>query len=252
MQTKAKRQFKNELYDRLAVIGNALASGRRLELLDLLAQGERTVEALAAEADQPIANVSQHLQVLRRAQLVEVRRTGTYAFYRLGGDSVLTLWMALRHTGEKQLSEIRELVRSFLHDRNTLQAISQEELKQRLGDPGLVVLDVRPVPEYEAGHITGARSVPISELRSRLAELPRSRKIVAYCRGPHCVFADEAVEFLHSRGFKSFRLESGFPEWKVQGFPVTHGSFATGVAEPGSSRPTISKSAISKPESSNK
>jgi rhodanese-related sulfurtransferase len=226
MDFKAKREFKKELYDHLARIGNALASGRRLELLDLLAQGERTVEALAAEADQPIANVSQHLQVLRRAQLLEVRRTGTYAFYRLRDNSVLELWMALRNTGEKQLSEIRELIHSFLHDRNTLQAVSQEELKKRLDDPGLVVLDVRPVPEYEAGHIVGARSLPISELRSRLAELPRSRRIVAYCRGPHCVFADEAVKFLHSKGFKASRLESGFPEWKLRGYPIAHGSFA--------------------------
>jgi rhodanese-related sulfurtransferase/DNA-binding transcriptional ArsR family regulator len=229
---KGKREFKNELYDRLARIGNALASGRRLELLDLLAQSERTVEALATETDQPIANVSQHLQVLRRAQLVEVRRTGTYAFYRLADDSVLELWMALRNTGEKQLNEIRELVRSFFHDRKTLQAVSQEELKKRLDDPGLVVLDVRPFAEYEAGHIAGARSLPASELRSRLAELPRSRKIVAYCRGPHCVFADEAVEFLHSKGFRAFRLESGFPEWKVQGYPVAQGSFATKAAVP--------------------
>jgi rhodanese-related sulfurtransferase len=226
---KVKRQLKNELYDRLARIGHALASGRRLELLDLLAQGERTVEALATEADQPIANISQHLQVLRRAQLVDVRRTGTYAFYRLADDSVLNLWMHLRNTGEKQISEIRELVHSFLHDRNALQAISQEELKKRLEDPGLVVLDVRPLPEYEAGHIAGARSLPILELRSRLAELPRSRKIVAYCRGPHCVFADEAVEFLHSKGLKASRLESGFPEWKLQGYPIAHGSFTTGA-----------------------
>ena len=228
MDSKAKRQFKNELYDRFARIGNALASGRRLELLDLLAQGERTVEALAAEADQPIANVSQHLQVLRRAQLVEARRSGTYAFYRLADNSVLELWMAFRSTGEQQLSQIRELVRSFLHDRKTLEAVSQEELRKRLDDPGLIVLDVRPYPEYQAGHIAGARSLPIAELRSRLAELPRSRKVVAYCRGPYCVFADEAVGFLRSKGFKAFRLESGFPEWKVQGYPIAQGSFEAG------------------------
>jgi rhodanese-related sulfurtransferase/predicted transcriptional regulator len=230
MQTK--REFKNELYDRLAQIGNALANGRRLELLDLLAQGERTVESLASEVDQPIANVSQHLQVLRRAQLVAVRRSGTYAFYRLADDSVVELWMALRSTGEKQLSEISELIRSFFRDRNKLQAISQAELRSRLGDPALVVLDVRPLPEYEAGHIAGARSLPISELRSRLAELPRSRKIVAYCRGPHCVFADEAVDMLNSKGYKAFRLESGFPEWKIQGYPIVHGSPATAASAP--------------------
>jgi rhodanese-related sulfurtransferase/predicted transcriptional regulator len=229
---KTKREFKNELYDHLAQIANALASGRRLELLDLLAQGERSVEALASEVNQPIANVSQHLQVLRRAQLVDVRRAGTYAFYRVSDDSVLELWMALRNTGEKQLSEIRELIRSFFQDRNKLQAVSQGELKNRLDDPGLVVLDVRPFTEYEAGHIAGARSLPISELRSRLAELTRSRKIVAYCRGPHCVFADEAVDLLNSKGYKAFRLESGFPEWKIQGYPIAHGSFAIAASAP--------------------
>jgi rhodanese-related sulfurtransferase len=215
-----KRKFKNELYDRLAVVGNALASGRRLELLDLLAQGERSVEALAAETAQPFANVSQHLQVLRRAQLVESRREGTHVFYRLADDCVLELWMSLRRTGEKQLSEIRELLRSFFGNRSELQAISQEELKSRLQDPGLVVLDVRPLPEYESGHIAGARSVPVPELRSRLRELPRSRKIVAYCRGPHCIFADEAVEFLKLMGYRAFRLDSGFPEWKIRGYPI--------------------------------
>ena len=220
MNLAAKRRFKTELYDHLARIGNALASGRRLELLDLLAQGERSVEALAGETDQPIANVSQHLQILRRSQLVEVRRAGTYAFYRLADDSVLQLWMALRETGEKEISEIRELIRSFFHDRKALRAVSQDELQQRLDDPRFVVLDVRPAAEYDAGHIAGARSIPVSELRSRLQELPRSRKIVAYCRGPHCVFADEAVELLTSKGYKAFRLESGFPEWRLQGYPI--------------------------------
>lgn len=179
------------------------------------------MEALASETDQPFANVSQHLQVLRRAQLVEVRREGTYAFYRLADDCVLELWISLRKTGEKQLSEIRELVRLFFRDRSELQAISQQDLKKRFKDPGLVVLDVRPFAEYEAGHIAGARSVPIAELRSRLRELPRSRRIVAYCRGPHCVFAHEAVELLRSEGYEAFRLESGFPEWKIRGYPIS-------------------------------
>jgi rhodanese-related sulfurtransferase/DNA-binding transcriptional ArsR family regulator len=230
---KDKREFKNGLYDRLALVGNALASGRRLELLDLLAQGERSVEALAVETDQPFANVSQHLQVLRRVQLVETRREGTYVFYRLADDCVLELWMSLRRTGEKQLGEIRELIRSYLRNRSELQAISEEELKSRLEDPGLVVVDVRPLPEYEAGHIAGARSVPVSELRSRLRELPRSRKIVAYCRGPHCVFADEAVQLLRSKGYQAFRLESGFPEWKIRGYPITGGATRVTTAQRG-------------------
>jgi rhodanese-related sulfurtransferase len=220
MDTQSKRHFKNELYDHLARLGNALANGRRLEILDLLAQGERTVDSLARETDQPIANISQHLQVLRRAQLVEVRRQGTWAFYRIASNSVLELWIALRKAGETQLSEIRELVSLFFENRGALEPISQEELKERLHDPGLVVLDVRPTSEYESGHIAGARSIPIHDLRSHLNELPKSRKIVAYCRGPYCVFADEAVRLLRANGYKAFRLETGFPEWKLQGNPV--------------------------------
>jgi rhodanese-related sulfurtransferase len=218
-----KREFKIELYDQLARIGSALASGRRLELLDLLAQGERTVESLSVETQQPVANISQHLQVLRRARLVEVRREGTYAFYRMADKTVVDLWTTFRRTGENQLSEVRELVNSFFRHRETLQAISKEELRKRLDDPSLLVMDVRPSSEYIAGHIEGARSIPIEELRSRLTELPKSRKIVAYCRGPYCIFADEAVELLRSKGFKALRLETGFPEWMVEGYPVSEG-----------------------------
>ncbi len=221
---KPKRQFKVELYDQLARMGNALASGRRLELLDLLSQGERTVESLSGETEQPIANVSQHLQVLRRAHLVEVRREGTYAFYCVADKDVVNLWTTFRNTGENQLSEIRELVNSFFHHRDSLQAISPVELKRRLNDRSLVVLDVRPTSEYEAGHISGARSIPIEELRSRLAELPKSKNVVAYCRGPYCVFADEAVELLQSKGYKAVRLETGFPEWMIAGYPVSQES----------------------------
>jgi rhodanese-related sulfurtransferase len=222
-----KREFKIELYDQLSRIGNALANGRRLELLDLLVQGERTVESLSTETEQPVANVSQHLQVLRRAHLVEVRREGTYAFYRVADNAVIDLWMTFRRTGENQLSEIRELVNAFFRRRDDLQAISQEELKTRLDDPTLVVIDVRPTSEYESGHIRGARSIPIEELRSRLAELPKSRKIVAYCRGPYCVFADEAVEVLRAKGFKAFRLDTGFPEWVMEGNPTSQVSRLT-------------------------
>jgi rhodanese-related sulfurtransferase len=220
----AKRRFKIDLYDQLARLGNALANGRRLELIDLLAQGERTVESLAAETEQPVANVSQHLQVLRRAQLVESRRAGTYVHYRLANKEVIAFWTAFRQTGESQLSEVREMVRTFFEHRERLRAITQGELKRRLADPSLVVLDVRPESEYNAGHIKGARSMPIAELRSRLSELPRSREVVAYCRGPYCVFADEAVDLLLARGFRAHRLESGFPEWLASGLPVASGS----------------------------
>lgn len=220
----AKRRFKIDLYDQLARFGNALANGRRLELIDLLAQGERTVESLAAETEQPVANVSQHLQVLRRARLVESRRTGTFVHYRLANKEVIAFWTAFRQTGESQLSEVREMVRTFFEHRERLHAVTQSELKRRLADTSLVVLDVRPESEYEAGHIRGARSVPITELRSRLSELPRSREIVAYCRGPYCVFADEAVDLLLAKGFRAQRLESGFPEWLASGLPVASGS----------------------------
>jgi rhodanese-related sulfurtransferase len=217
----AKRRFKIDLYDQLARLGNAMANGRRLELIDLLAQGERSVESLASETEQPIANVSQHLQVLRRARLVDSRRVGTYVYYRLANKEIAAFWASFRHTGENQLGEVRELVRAFFEHRDRFQAISQKELRKRLGDPGLVVVDVRPASEYESGHIAGARSIPISELRSRLSEIPKTCEVVAYCRGPYCVFADDAVRLLDSKGFKATRLDSGFPEWSLSGYPVS-------------------------------
>ncbi len=223
MKMSAKRQFKIDLYDQLARLGNAMANGRRLELIDLLAQGERSVESLSSETEQAIANVSQHLQVLRRARLVDSRRVGTYVYYRLANKEIAAFWASFRHTGESQLSEVRELVRAFFEHRDRFQAISQKELRKRLGDPGLVVVDVRPASEYESGHIAGARSIPIGELRSRLSEIPKTCEVVAYCRGPHCVFADDAVRLLHSKGFEASRLDSGFPEWSLSGYPVSTG-----------------------------
>jgi rhodanese-related sulfurtransferase len=220
-EMSAKRQFKIDLYDQLARLGNAMANGRRLELIDLLAQGERSVESLSSETEQPIANVSQHLQVLRRSRLVDSRRVGTYVYYRLANKEIAAFWASFRHTGESQLGEVRELVRAFFEHRDRFQAISQKELRKRLGDPGLVVVDVRPASEYESGHIAGARSIPISELRSRLSEIPKTCEVVAYCRGPYCVFADDAVRLLDSKGFKATRLDSGFPEWSLSGYPVS-------------------------------
>jgi len=216
-----KRRFKNELYDQFARLAKAMASGRRLELIDLLAQGPRTVEALAEQADQSVANTSQHLQVLRQARLVEASRRGNYIHYRLADDHVLRLWTALRRAGEARLAEVGSLVQTFMGDRAALQPVSQEELKKRLEHREVILLDVRPALEYNAGHIAGARSIPIGELNSRLRELPKSRRIVAYCRGPYCVFADEAVMRLRAQGYKAFPLEGGFTEWKHRGFPLT-------------------------------
>jgi rhodanese-related sulfurtransferase/DNA-binding transcriptional ArsR family regulator len=220
MAGSRKRQFKNELYDQFARLAKAMASGRRLELIDLLAQGPRSVEALAEETDQSVANTSQHLQVLRQARLVEASRQGNYIHYRLADDHVLRLWTALRTAGELRLAEVGSLVQTYMSDRGSLQAVSQDELRRRMEDRGIIILDVRPVPEYNAGHIVGARSIPIDELNSRLQELPKSRRIVAYCRGPFCVFADEAVMRLRAHGYKAFPLDGGFPEWRLRGFPV--------------------------------
>jgi len=215
-----KRQFKDQVYEQFARIGKALSSGRRLEILDLLAQAERTVEDLAAEAAMSVANCSQHLQVLRAARLVDVRREGLFAKYRLADDSILRLWLVLREIGEARLAEISRVVDTFLTERKTLQTISTNELRSRLKDGGVVLLDVRPALEFEAGHIAGARSIPVAELQKRLKELPKDREIVAYCRGPYCVYADEAVDLLRAKGYKAVRFNDGFPDWKAVGLPV--------------------------------
>lgn len=215
-----KRQFKDALFGEFARIGKALASGRRLEVLEVLAQGERTVEELAGETAQSVANASQHLQVLRQAQLVEARRDGNYIRYRLSDERITRLWLSLREVGETRLAEVERLVSTYLKDRDTLQAIDSKELRRRVKEGTALVLDVRPAVEFEAGHIAGARSIPVGELKKRLRELPKSKTVVAYCRGPYCVYADEAVALLRSRGYKAFRLEQGFPDWKLQGLPV--------------------------------
>jgi rhodanese-related sulfurtransferase len=220
MEKTAKQAFKAELYGEFARIGKALSSGRRLELLELLAQGERTVEELARETEMSLANASQHLQILRQAQLIEGRRAGTYIHYCLRDERVLRLWLSLREVGEKQIAEIERVVSTFFEDRAALQAMTSTELRERLKSGSIVVVDVRPEREYRAGHVQGARSIPVEELEARLRELPKKRTIVAYCRGPYCVFADEAVRLLRERGYKAVRLEEGFPEWKMRGFAI--------------------------------
>jgi len=220
MNTNEKRIFKNQLYEQFARIGKALASPHRLELLDVLAQCERTVEALAQETGMSVANASQHLQVLRAAHLVKVRREGVSMYYRLADESVFRMWQAMRTVGEAQLAEIDRVVQSFLQDRSRLQPIGAQELLQRLSDDQVILLDVRPAEEYTAGHLPEARSIPVTELEARLAELPVDKEIVAYCRGPYCVFADEAVALLRARGYNAHRLEEGVPEWRTLGLPV--------------------------------
>ena len=214
------REFKDLLYDQFARVGKAVANPHRLELLDLLAQGERTVESLAQEASLPVANASQHLQALRRASLVEVRREGLYAYYRLADERVFRLWQAIRELGEQRLAEVDRLVATFLKDRDGLESIDASTLARRLRDDDVIVLDVRPAEEYDAGHIPGARSIPIEDLERRLQELPRASEIIAYCRGPYCVFSDEAVALLNNHGYQARRLEYGLPDWRSEGLPV--------------------------------
>jgi rhodanese-related sulfurtransferase len=220
MQTSEKRTFKNQLYEQFARLGKAMASPHRLELLDVLAQCERTVEALALETGMSVANASQHLQVLRAAHLVEVRREGVSMYYRLADENVFRMWQAVRTVGEAQLAEIDRVVQTFLQDRTRLQPMGAHELLRHLSDDQIVLLDVRPAEEYAAGHLPQARSIPVTELEARLAELPVDREIVAYCRGPYCVFADEAVALLRARGYRARRLEQGVPEWRTLGLPV--------------------------------
>lgn|SRR5579883_3198536 len=205
------RAFKQRLYAEFALLGKALANPHRLELLDLLAQGARSVEELAHETGLSLANASAHLQVLRRARLVEADKQGVRVLYRLAAPEVFELWRALRDVGRERIAEIDRLVETYLTDRRQLEAIDRAELLRRLQAGSVEVIDVRPAIEYRQGHIAGARSIPIEELERRLAELPREREIVAYCRGPYCVFADEAVRVLRRHGFRAKRLRDGFP-----------------------------------------
>ena len=217
------RAFKDRLYAQFARLGSALASPRRLELLDLLAQGERSVEDLAQESEQSIGNTSRHLQVLREAQLVVGDKRGLRVFYRLADPQVLRLWQTLRSVGETQLAEIDRLVDEYLSHRDGMDAISKEELIRRIEAGTAVVIDARPGVEYRQGHIAGALSIPVDELAQRLNELPEDREIVAYCRGPYCVYADESVQLLRSHGINAARLEDGFPEWAAAGLPIAAG-----------------------------
>lgn len=220
------RAFKDQLYAQFARVGRALASPARLELLDLLGQGERPVEDLAREAHLSLANTSAHLQVLSRARLVAAEKRGLRVYYRLADPAVFSLWAALRETGRRQLAEIDRLVAAYLHGRRGLEAVDREQLRLRLADPATVVLDVRPALEYRQGHIAGARSIPVAELQARLEELDPARAVVAYCRGPYCVFADEAVALLRAHGFAAARYEEGYPEWAAAGLPVAQGDLA--------------------------
>jgi rhodanese-related sulfurtransferase len=213
---------KTSLYDQFALVGKALSSGRRAELVDVLAQGERSVEALAAEIGQSVANTSQHLQVLARSGLVTSRRDGNRVRYRLASDAVESLWATLRAVAEENVAGLTPAADAYLGDRSTVEEVSRRELARLLGE-GVVVWDVRPGPEFEAGHVPGAVSVPPAEIDRRLDEVPEDAEVVAYCRGRFCVFADDAVRALVSRDRRARRLQDGFPEWRRAGLPVAVG-----------------------------
>jgi rhodanese-related sulfurtransferase len=216
----AARTAKDALYDGLAGVAKALGSGRRAEIVDVLGQGERSVDEIAHEVGQTVANTSQHLQVLLRAGLVRTRRDGTRVFYSLSGPRVAELWAAVRDVAAEHLAELDRLAAAYLGDRSKLTTVTRRELARRLRDGDVVVLDVRPAPEFAAGHIAGAVSMPVGELTRRLREVPKDRTVVAYCRGPYCVYADDAVRALTRRGYQAARLEDGYPEWAGAGLPV--------------------------------
>ena len=211
------------LYEHLSRVGHALASPSRLALLDLLRQGPRTVEALSREAGLTLANASQHLKVLRQARLVEAEKRGIHVSYRLGGPAVDDFYRALRALAEARLAEVQQIARAFLEKRGGLEAVDTRVLLERVRAGEVTILDVRPVEEYRAGHIRGAVSVPLNELQKRMKELPQGREIVAYCRGPYCVLAPQAVTILRARGRRAMAMGDGVAEWRARGLPVAVG-----------------------------
>lgn len=220
MDNDRKRSFKNEIYDQFARIGKAFSSASRLELIDLLAQRERTVDDLAEETEMSVANTSRHLQVLKRERLVRRRKDGTRAYYTLANAEVYRAWKAVRTLAETRLAEVEETVQRYLSDRDEMEALTPDELEERIERGDVLVLDVRPEEEFEAGHIPGARSIPVDRLEEHLDDLPDGKEIVAYCRGPYCVYSDDVVRRLNQDGRKARRLTEGLPDWLVEGRPV--------------------------------
>jgi rhodanese-related sulfurtransferase/biotin operon repressor len=215
-----KREFKDRVYGELAKVTKAIGNPHRMEIIDLLAQGPFSVEKIAEQTDMSMANASQHLQVLKGARLVEVSRKGNFIYYHLASEKVFQAWRALRDLGLIQNAEAEKLIRDFYNSRHQLEPVRMEELRQKINNQEVVILDVRPEEEYERGHIHRAISIPIEELTERMKELSDATEIVAYCRGPLCVYADEAVALLREKGYKAKRLEEGFPDWWAMGFPV--------------------------------
>jgi len=216
----SSRHFKHDLFNQFARVGKAISNGNRLELLEYIAQGERSVEALAQVAGLTVANTSQHLQQLRQAGLLVARKEGLKVYYRLSGNDVIELLDALRHVAERRIADVERLVDTYLTVKDDLEALPREELIERARNHLVTVLDVRPEQEYEAGHVPGAVNVPLDKLEQYLEKLSPEQEVVAYCRGPHCLLAFDAVAALRARGFKARRLQDGFPEWQSAGLPV--------------------------------
>jgi rhodanese-related sulfurtransferase/DNA-binding transcriptional ArsR family regulator len=221
------RAFKDRLYGQFARLGKALASPHRIEMLELLAQSERTVDSLATEMGLSLANASQHLQALRQAALVESRKQGLFVYYRLVDPSVFDLCAALHTVAERRLADLNRLVREHFGDRSDAEPVRMQELLNRARASGVIILDARPAIEYQAGHIAGAISVPIDELQDRLRSLPKDKEYVAYCRGPYCIYAARAVDLLRKSRRRARRLREGFPEWRAAGFPIAQGGDMT-------------------------
>ena len=225
----AHREFKDRLYGQFARIGKAIANPHRLEILELLAQSERTVDSLATEIGLSLANTSQHLQALRQAALVDSRKDGLFVYYRLAGPDVVELSKVVRTVAERRLADLERLVHEHFGDRDEAELVPFAELLKRARSKQVVILDTRPAAEYVAGHITGAISVPADDLQRRLQTLPKDKEYVAYCRGPYCVYADRAVELLRAKGRRARRMLDGFPEWRAAGLPVASGIEAGGL-----------------------
>lgn len=215
-----KRDFKNKVYEELAKITKALANSHRLEIIELLAQGEFSVEEIATQTSLSVANASQHLQVLKTAQLVDITRQGNFIHYRLANTNVFKTWKALRELGVERIATIEKLVRDFRHSKFKFESVTIDQLVKKIEAGKITILDVRPEAEFNTGHIANAISIPIEQLADRLKELPKKNEIIAYCRGPFCVYADEAVAFLTKAGYKATRLGEGFPDWSLMGLPV--------------------------------
>ncbi|MEX2569049.1 MAG: metalloregulator ArsR/SmtB family transcription factor [Cyclobacteriaceae bacterium] len=215
-----KREFKDKVYGELSKVTKAIGNPRRMEIIDLLAQGPFSVEKLAEQTNISIANASQHLQILKSARLVEITKKGNFIYYHLASEKVFQAWRALRDLGLIQNAEAEKIIRDFYNARHQLEPVSMDELRQKINNQDVLVLDVRPDEEYTRGHIQSAISIPIEELSERLDELSRGTEIIAYCRGPLCVYADEAVVLLREKGFEAKRLKEGFPDWLAMGFPA--------------------------------